>query len=57
MLYDCGTSCGSSLLLMGRIMLNSAFEHVHNAQIHIILHVRKVSSGPLPSVHIFFSIQ
>ena len=33
------------------------FEHAQNAQIQIILRMRKVSSGPLLSIHTLGSIQ
>ena len=33
------------------------FKHAKNVRIHIILHMRKVSSGPLLSSHTFCSIQ
>ena len=32
-------------------------EHVQNAQIQVILHTYKVSSGPLFSIHTFCGIQ
>ena len=36
---------------------NNAFEHVQNVRIHIILHMRQVSSGHLLSIETFYSIQ
>ena len=42
---------------MGRVKRKGAFEHAKNAQIQIILRMRKVSSEPLFSVHTFSSIQ
>ena len=41
----------------GRNKRKSAFEHAQNAQIQIILHMRKASSGPLLSISTFCSIQ
>ena len=37
---------------MGHIKRKSAFEHVQNAQIQIILRMRKISSG-----HIYYTVQ
>ena len=42
---------------MGRVKQKSAFEHAHNAQIQIILRMRKVFSETLHSIHTFCSIQ
>ena len=42
---------------MGPIKRKSALEHVQNAQIQLILHMHKVSSGPVLSVHTFCSIK
>ena len=42
---------------MGRIKLVSAFEHVQNALMQIILHMRKVSSGSLLSISSFYGTQ
>ena len=36
---------------MDRVMRKSAFEHAQNEQIQIILHVRKVPSAALLSIH------
>ena len=41
---------------MGRVVRKSEFEHAQNAQIQIILRMRKVSSEPLLTIHTF-SIQ
>ena len=54
---DSKDSPGRSCHNMGRIKRKSAFEHAQNAQIHIILHMRKVSSGHLLSIEIFCSIK
>ena len=43
--------------VIGRVKQNSAFDHAQNEWIHIILHMRKVSSGHLPSTEIFYSIK
>ena len=37
-------SCDKALKYMGRVKRKSAFEHAQNAQIQIILRMRKVSS-------------
>ena len=42
---------------MALVNRKSVFEHVQNAQIQIILHMHKVSSGPLLYIHAFCSIQ
>ena len=43
---------------MGRVMRKCAFEHAQNAQIQIILRMRKIITyGPLFSIHAFFGIQ
>ena len=43
---------------MGRVKWKSAFEQAQNAQIQIILHMRKVSSGHLFSIfETVYSIQ
>ena len=42
---------------LGRSKQHSAFEHAQNVQIHIILRMRKVSSGPLLSFDEFYSIK
>ena len=42
---------------MDYIKWKSAFEHVQNAKIQIILHMRKVSSEPLLSIHTFCTSQ
>ena len=39
---------------MGSIKQESAFDHVQNAQIQIILCMHKVSFGPLLSAHILW---
>ena len=36
---------------IGRVKRKSAFEHAQNAQIQIILRMRKVPPGPLLSIH------
>ena len=41
---------------MDRVKQKCAFEHVQNMQIQIILHMRKVLSGPLLSIHTFYNI-
>ena len=41
---------------MGRVKRKSAFEHAQNVRIHIILHMRRVSSGQLLSIETFYSI-
>ena len=38
---------------MGRVERNSAFEYAQDAQIQIILHMRKMSSESLLSIHTF----
>ena len=43
----------SSNRLMGCIKQKSSFEHVQNTEIQINLHICKVSSGPLLSIHTF----
>ena len=43
--------------VMGRAKRKSAFEHAQNGRIHIMLHMRKVSSGNLLSTETFYSIQ
>ena len=40
---------------MVRLKRKGAFEYAHDAQIQIILRIRKVTSGPLPSIHTFYS--
>ena len=40
---------------MGRAKQKSAFEHEQKVRIHIILHMRKVSSGHLLSIDAFYS--
>ena len=42
---------------MGHVKQKSAFEHVQNAQVQIILRMRKVSSGHLLSINTLYSIQ
>ena len=42
---------------MGLIKRRRVYEHAQNAQIHAILHMRKVSSGHLLSSEIVYSIQ
>ena len=42
---------------MAHVKRKSAFEHVQNVQIQIILHMRKISTGRLLSIQAFFSIQ
>ena len=42
---------------MGRVKWKSAFEHVQNMQIQIILHMHTVLSGHLLFIHTFCSIQ
>ena len=42
---------------MRRAKRKTAFEHAWNLRVHMILRMRKVSSGPLLSSHTFFSIQ
>ena len=44
-------------LYMGRVKRKSVFKHALNAQIQIVLRMRKVLSGPLLSTHTFFSSQ
>ena len=41
---------------LGSVKRKRAFEHVQYAQVRIILLMRKVSSGPLLSIHIFCNI-
>ena len=43
--------------MLGRAKRKRAFEHAQNAQIQIILCMRKVSSGPLLSIRIFWNNQ
>ena len=64
LLSDIGTLSpqDSSVYLMwlyqiGHVKWKSAFEHGQNVQIQIILHMCKVSSEPLLSIHTFCSIQ
>ena len=45
------------VLYMGCIKQKSAFEHVQNVQIQIILHMHRVLSGPMLSIHTFRSAQ
>ena len=42
---------------MGRVKRKSAFKHAQNVRIHIILHMRRVSSGHLLSIETFYSNQ
>ena len=42
---------------MGSAMRKRTFEHAQDMQIHIILHVREVTSGPLLSIETFCSIR
>ena len=42
---------------MGSVKRKSTFEHAQNAQIQIILRMRKVSAGPVLSIRTFCSIQ
>ena len=42
---------------MGHIERKSVLEHIQDVQIQIILHMHKVSSRPLLSIHTFCSIQ
>ena len=41
---------------MGSVKQKSAFEHAQNARIHIILRMRKVSSGHMVSIETVCSI-
>ena len=41
---------------IGRVKRKSAFEHAKNVRIHIVLRIRKVSSGPLLSMDTFYGI-
>ena len=42
---------------MGRVKQKGALEYAQSMQIQIILCMNKVSSGPLLSIHTFFSSQ
>ena len=42
---------------LGCIKRKRAFEHAQYVQIQIILHMHKVSPGPLPLIHTFCSFQ
>ena len=42
---------------LAHIKRKNVFKHIQNVQIQIILHMCKVSSGPLLSIHTFCSIQ
>ena len=42
---------------MGRVKRKKAFEHLQNVRIHVILHMRKVSSGHLLSMETFYSVR
>ena len=42
---------------MGRVKRKNAFDNAHNEWIHIILHMRKASPGPLLFIETFYSIQ
>ena len=42
---------------MGHVKQKSAFEHAQNVRNHIILHMCRVSSGHLLSIHTFYGIQ
>ena len=46
-----------SLDNIGRVKRKSVFEHAKNIRRHVILHMRKVSSGHLLSIETFYSIQ
>ena len=37
--------------------VKGVFEHAQNVQIQILMHMRKMSSGPLLSIYLFCSIQ
>ena len=51
---------GSSIFAfcnVGRIKRKNAYEHALNVRVHIILHMRKVSSGHFLSIETVISIQ
>ena len=45
------------LLHLGHVKRKIAFKHVQNAQIQIILRLRKISPGPVFTIHTFCNIQ